>query len=125
METIIDYAGNTYPAAMLDGQESPNFDVWGARKDRAWQALGTLMQDEASKTPHKGDRVVVTGGRKHKGKEGVVFWRGRDQFSRGGRYGDDMVRAFAEASGRYDRLGIRTDDGEKFFTKLPYTEKVN
>lgn len=121
---ITDFAGNTYPESALNEQETPNWDPHGAKKDRAMQSLGEVMQDAASKLPKVGDRAEVTGGRKHKGKTGVVFWRGADKFNRPSRYGSDLQRCMAQALGRYDRLGIQTDRGEKFFVRLPDAKKI-
>lgn len=128
-EMITDYAGNTYPAALLESQETPGFDSFGARKDRAWQALGEIMNNVANDVPKVGDRVAVTKGRKHKGKTGIVVWRGRNPFERPSRYGSDMQRAMREAMGFGDRLGIRTDETDeqesgKFFTDLKNCTKT-
>ncbi len=45
----------------------------------------------------KGDRVVITGGRKGVGVRGVVFWKGPDKFGHG------------------DRFGVEGDDGSTYW----------
>lgn len=123
MKYIVDFAGNKFPEALLHEPESPGFDPIGAKRDMAYVALGNIMNEMAKDVPKAGDRVVVVGGRKHRGREGVVFYRGRDAFA-GRRYGDDMSRAMADARGSYDRLGIKDDAGEKFFIPLPNAKKI-
>lgn len=99
------------------GPESPGFDSFGAAKDRAWQAIGKLAEGMAAERPSVGKRVTVTGGRKHKGKVGTVFYHRPDAFGHPFRYCNDMQRAMREARGTNGfRVGIETDDGEKFFT---------
>lgn len=119
---ITDFAGNTYPESALNEQETPSWDPWGAKKDRAMQALGEVMNRVASELPKVGKRVEITEGRKHKGKVGVVFWRGADKYNRPSRYGSDMDKCMAQAMGRNDRIGIETEGGEKFFVPLPYAK---
>lgn len=123
-QIITDYAGNSYPASRLEEQESPSWDPQGAKKDRAMQALGEIARDCANKTPRVGDAVTIAEGRKHKGKSGVVFWRGVDKYKPNpGRYRDSMQEAMAKAMGFDDRIGVRTETGEKFFVPLTYAKK--
>lgn len=123
-ETITDFAGNTFPASALNDQETPNWDPHGARRDQAMRGLADVVAEEGKKVPKVGDNVKVTGGRKHKGKEGRVFWRGPNQFKRPSRYGDSMARALLASLGHNDVLGIQMEDGTKFFVPLPQTEKI-
>ena len=119
-DTIItDWAGNQYPASALNEQETPGWDPHGAKKDRAWQAVAQIAREVAAELPVVGKRVTIYKGRKHKGKTGVCIWRGKDQFA-GRQYGSDMQQAMGDAMGFRDRIGVRTDDGEKFFVPLRY-----
>ena len=79
--------------------------------------LKSLYQGVANKSPRKGAQVWVTGGRKHKNKEGKVFWHGRDTFDRfPHRYHDSYQAQMSDCMGTYGfRVGIQTEDGEKFF----------
>jgi hypothetical protein len=60
--------------------------------------------------PQPGKRVVVIGGRKHKGKSGIIFWRGANQFRK--YYANGYNRP---ESPENQVCGIKTDSGEKFF----------
>ena len=55
----------------------------------------------------KGTRVRVTGGRKHKGEVGTVFWQGPDAWREGG-----------------TRLGLHGDAGETLWVRSDYCEPV-
>jgi hypothetical protein len=59
------------------------------------------LQDIENRECHVGSRVRVVGGRKHKGAEGTVFWRGIDKFK--------TSQLFT-----YYRIGIDTDNGRIF-----------
>lgn len=94
------------------------------RRERAWDALGRFWGKLGEDAPRVGKRVRVTGGRKHKGKEGEVFWHGRNPFE-GRRYGSSIERAAQDAMGKWGfRVGIRTPSGEKFFTDAANVEII-
>ena len=57
--------------------------------------------------PGVGKNVEVVGGRKHKGKIGVAFWKGVDQYK--------SSRWWTVYS-----LGVKADDGTKFFVPEDY-----
>lgn len=120
MNTITDYAGNTYPASRLQEMESPSFDSFGARQDRAYAALPGIVASARARQVNVGSPARVTATRgKNRGKEGVCFWRGKSQsFGGGRRYGSSLDRAMADALGARDRVGIKTAAGEKFFIDL-------
>lgn len=97
----------------------------------AWQAFGDIMSGETgektrSERPDKGKRVRVIGGVKYKGLEGIVFWHGKDRYSYAGRYdGNALQASLREARGKYGfRIGIKTDQGEKFFIAADKVETV-
>jgi len=85
----------------------------------AWQGLA----DDCAKTrPSKGKRVRVTSG-KHKGKEGIVTWHGRDQFA-DTRYQTDaqlMLRDFMGTWGFRCRISTAS---ESFFVKAEKVEII-
>jgi hypothetical protein len=122
-EIITDWAGNQYPASALNGQETPGFDVQGAKRDRAMQALPGIIKEATKDQPRVGDKIKVVGGRKHKGKEGVVFWRGNAK-TYGRRYGSDLQQVMSDALGHRARLGVKSADGEKFFLPMSQCEKA-
>lgn len=86
----------------------------------AWQGLA----DDCAKTrPSKGKRVRVTSG-KHKGKEGIVTWHGRDQFA-DNRYQTDaqlMLRDFMGTWGFRCRISTAS---ESFFVKAEKVEIIH
>ncbi len=100
-------------------QETPGYDPWGVAKDNAVKALPGIMAKVAEDCPAKGKRVKVIKGQKHNGKEGIVFWHGRDKFVNPFKYSSGLFQgALTEARGTWGyRVGIRTDSGEKFFVK--------
>lgn len=118
-EIVTDWARNTFD---INQQESPGFDPHGARRDRAMSALPDIIK--SANVPAKGSRVEIIQGRKHKGKIGTVFYRGRDQFRPRSCYGSDLQRTMSDALGHNDRIGVITDDGEKFFVPLMYSKKI-
>lgn len=73
-----------------------------------WEGAARLARIQESNErrfwAHKGMRVEVTGGRKYKGQQGVVFWTGES---------------------RYDgswRVGIETDDGSTIWAAYSQIE---
>lgn len=97
-------------------QETPGYDPIGAARDKAAEALGGMMADVSKTRPSVGRRVRVVGGRKYRGREGQVFWHGQGFDPSAGRYGNVFSDALRQAAGRYGyRVGVRCDDGSKFF----------
>ena len=93
--------------------------LWGKMTQKEAQNFATFMSRER---PFKGAGVRIFKGRKHKGKEGIVFWHGLDKFANTFRYGSPNSQALAEVQGRHGyRVGIETEDGEKFFVPAEYT----
>lgn len=79
----------------------------------------------AKDRPSKGRRVLIVRGRKHLNKEGVVFWHGRDKFA-SDRYMDGNQLAMRDCMGTFGfRIGVQTDDGEKFFCPAHYATLVH
>jgi len=91
--------------------------------DGAISALGDIMGSASDESPRKGRQVTILRG-KHKGKSGIVFWHGKDQFARVSRYdGNWMQQSMTAAIGRSDyRIGVQTESGEKFFTNADYAQ---
>ncbi len=70
--------------------------------------------------PFKGTNIRIFKGRKHKGKEGVVFWHGEDRYAKS--WGDSNQQMARHIMGRFGfRVGVETEDGEKFFAPAEYT----
>lgn len=108
--------------SLLEQQETPGFDPIGAAKDNAWKALNEIAQEQFKLRPSVGKSVRVIGGRKHKGKEGIVFWHGRNPYERTSRSGSDLGRAMIDARGTHGfRCGVRTET-EKFFIDAKHLE---
>lgn len=92
--------------------------LWSSMTQTEGQALADAL---SAYRPFVGRRVRIVEGRKHLGKIGTVTWHGPDRFA-GRAYGDGYQQAATEVMGRYRyRVGVRTDDGETFFTKAEYT----
>ena len=89
--------------------------------DGAARCLQDAVNEACNSSPRKGARVAIYHG-KHKDKAGVVFWHGKDKFDCSDRYGNWAQAAMGEAIGLYGyRIGVRTDEGDKFFTKAEFT----
>lgn len=88
-------------------------------------ALQKLVNDWAKDRPNKGRRVRVARGMRHIGKEGMVFWHGFDRYQNPFRYGDSAVHFMIEVCGtRGYRVGVQTDEGEKFFVNAEYVDLI-
>lgn len=103
-------------------QETPSFDPIGAARDGAWRAIGEIAQGLAASRPDKGKLVTVIGGRKHKGKRGLVVWHGVDRYSCASRYdGNSMQAAMRQARGVYGyRVGVSVDGAPAVFVSADY-----
>lgn len=118
-ETYATTRGWTYPnGATVDATP----EVIQAYKDWQKEQAESYAREQAeieAKNPTKGKKVKVIGGRKHKGEEGIIFWRGANKFQTYYRAGynrpEDRVN---------QRVGIITDNGEKFFTPLTQVEVI-
>jgi hypothetical protein len=85
------------------------------------EGLKNLYREVANKRPQIGMRVRVIGTRKHKGKEGKIFWHGEDRYYGASRYGDNYQQMMRQCMGRHGyRVGIETESGEKFFVKADH-----
>ena len=91
-----------------------------------WKESGPLLADASKLCPGKEKRVRVKLGTKHKDKIGIIFWHGEDRFNPPGRYaGNALQEAMTKAVGiRGYHVGVRTDDGEKFFVPAEYVEII-
>lgn len=88
----------------------------------AWQ---NLANDLSGQFPGRGKTVRVVSGKKHINKTGVVFWHGPDKFANT-RYKSDAQLMLRDLSGREGfRIGVETQDGEKFFIAAERVEVIN
>ena len=96
------------------------------RADRAWACLRDNAKSLSADSPRKGKRVLIEGGRKHKGKTGTVFYHGPDRFNPPGRYcGNGLQKAMYQILGVYGyRIGVETDSGEMFFCPAEYARVI-
>lgn len=82
------------------------------------EAVQTIFDNAAADALNIGDTVQVEQG-KHHGKEGVIFWQGKNTYLR--EYGNDFHLVLKDIAKRYGwRAGIKTQDGEKFFVDANY-----
>jgi hypothetical protein len=94
---------------------------WMSMSQENGQALANSL---AEGRPKVGMRVTVVEGRKHKGKVGEIVWHGVDQF-RGRQYGSPFQQSCANIMGTHGfRVGVRADDGEKFFVPATYVREI-
>ena len=81
-----------------------------------------FVKENEPQRPSVSKRVIVIQGRKHKNKEGLVFWHGRDKYSNN-QYGSAASDALRDIIGRDGwRVGIETYEGERFFVNADYVE---
>lgn len=122
-QMLTDHCGNSYPASRLEGPDTPDFDVEGARRDQAWKALGSMSVNMYNARGHVGDTVkILKTFRKNKaanGQLGQVFWEGPDKFYVGSRYRTDMQACMSAALGFGTILGVQLKDGSKVFVAAP------
>jgi len=85
----------------------------------AWQDLANKL---APQFPSVGKRVCVVSGRNHLNVEGIVFWHGRDKFA-STQFKTSAQLMLRDMEGRRGfRIGIKTNDGEKFFVSADCVE---
>jgi hypothetical protein len=87
-----------------------------------WQQLAN---DLSKQRPYPSRLVKVTGGRKHKGKEGVVVRHQYDKFSNAFRYGGDANLQMREMAGRAGFVCLVDAGSERFWVKADYVECVD
>jgi hypothetical protein len=86
------------------------YDAWKAERAARNAAAAAAVE---AQVPQVGKRVRVTKGRKvPAGTEGEVFWYGTDRYARHAQ----ALWAFLDDGRTGRRVGIRTGDGEKYFT---------
>lgn len=111
---ITDFAGNVYPASRLSENESPSFDVHGARRDQAYEAFGRMCNHIADQVAQVGDVVRLNKvPRKHKtakGQTGTVIWKGHDNWAPDSRYNTSIQKAMLASMGQGYRIGVKLDD---------------
>ena len=90
----------------------------------AWQRMA---DDAAAQRPYPGRRVRIDGGRKYKGKIGLVVRHERDRFGSAWRYGSDASHMLQDMIGRYGfRIQVRSDvDGSLFWCPADYATCVD
>lgn len=93
--------------------------------DGARDAFRGMTATVSAEAPRVGRRVEIHRG-KHRGKVGVVFWHGEDNFSAAWRYDANvLVATMRQARGKYGyRIGVETDAGGRFFCSADYAEVV-
>jgi hypothetical protein len=89
------------------------YDAYRARVIAENAAAAEAVQ---ARVPYVGRHVTVTEGRKVPvGTEGTIFWYGPDKYAR------RQYRVFDDGRAGY-RVGLKTADGEKFFTAATNVE---
>jgi hypothetical protein len=78
-----------------------------------------LREKRAAANPTKGKIVRVIRGRKHKDKEGRIFWRGVNKFRTYYRNGYNRPDSLHN-----QRIGIETEGGERFFVSADYVTVI-
>lgn len=86
------------------------YNAWKQAKN---DEITARLETAKAAVPEKGKELIVVAGRKHKGKKGRCFWRGYNQFRQYYANGYNKRSDFEN-----QRVGIETDDGDKFFTAL-------
>jgi hypothetical protein len=86
-----------------------------------------VAKEADKQRPRTGRRVCVVGGRKHKGKEGLVTRHQHDQFSHAYRYGNEASMHMKDMVGRSGWVClVQPDDGSQpFWVKADFVECIN
>ena len=85
---------------------------------KTWIGLGKFLEEDC---PSKGKTVEVKKG-KHKGKEGIVFWHGKDRFKYSNQFDTPVTQWAGDLMGIYGfRCGVDSE-GDKFFVNAEYVE---
>ncbi len=87
------------------------------------EAERTAAREEAERRaaadPTPGRRVSVTGGRKYRGAEGVVFWRGVNKFK------TFCHNGYSRPDALHNQVvGIKQADGSKIFTAADHVQVI-
>ncbi len=83
--------------------------------DDGKNAFQEILTKAIVDAPTKGKNVIVQYSRKHSGKQGIVFWHGKDKFSKV-KSDNFLQQALHDIVGKYGfRVGVLTADGERFF----------
>jgi hypothetical protein len=91
------------------------------------EAWREIAKDLSAQRPYPGRRVEIVGGRKHKGRVGVVLIHCRDQYSSAFRYGGEANLHMREMAGR-DGFVVKCRDemtNEIFWCKADYTKVLD
>lgn len=113
--TWIEYATTRFPCpwpmtAPLNATDEV-LDRYEAAQAADRESIRQELDRYNARSANKGATVRVTGGRKHKGKEGRVFWQGLDHYK-------------SNRQGRWYRLGIQTGN-ERFYVDASYCEVLH
>lgn len=92
-----------------------------AENREAWQSL---INDVGSDAPRPGRHVTIEGGRKHKGRSGIVLRHQTDQYWTGHRYESAAQATLRQAMGRHGYIILVEPDegGEPFWVKADYAK---
>jgi len=113
--TWIEYATTRFPCpwpltAPLNATDEV-LDRYEAAQAAARESIRQELDRYNARAANKGATVRVVEGRKHKGKEGRVFWQGLDRYK-------------SDRRGRWYRLGIQTGN-ERFYVDASYCEVLH
>jgi hypothetical protein len=108
----IEYATTRFPcpwpmSAPLNATDEV-LDRYEAVQAADQESIRRDLDRYAARSANKGATVRVTGGRKHVGKEGTVFWQGLDHYK-------------SNRNGRFYRLGIQVGN-ERFYVSAQHCE---
>lgn len=112
--------GWTYPCLASRVDAPPDIMVkYEKHLDECREARRRFFERQAAKNPTVGKTVRVIRGRKHKNKEGRIFWRGANQFRTYYHNGYNRPESLHN-----QRIGIETAKGERFFINADYVEVI-
>ena len=115
---VEDLCGTTRFAfpCLADVDAAPEIiELWRAEQAIRRAAAAAIAAEKEAANPTTGKRVRVLEGRKYKGMEGVIFWRGANKFRTYYRNGYNDPDALHNQN-----IGVKTDDGQKIFVPATY-----
>lgn len=89
--------------------------LWRAEQAVRRAAAAAIAAEKEAANPTKGKRVRVLEGKKYKGLEGVIFWRGTNPFRTYCLNGYNDPAALCNQN-----IGIKADNGQTFFVPATY-----
>jgi hypothetical protein len=103
-------------SACIDAPENI-MKLWTAERKRRADEHHRRVLEQIANDPTPGKRVEIVGGKKYKGKIGVIYWRGFNKFKTYYKNGYNQPE-------NNQILAVSTDLGEQFFVPMEYARVI-